>query len=95
MTVTFCGVAVGWVRRYVCMQLLSDNSHDLVVLRKIIAQMSGVEAIEDLTETQLAGQTGGPILRGETNTGRCDAPSPQNLQNPCKLLRAQILRRRT
>ena len=62
-------IELGAMMKYVCMQLLSDNSHDLIVLRKIIAQMSGVEAIEDVTETQLLGQTGGPALRGETNIG--------------------------
>jgi hypothetical protein len=55
--------------KYVAMQMLSDNCHDLVVLRKLIAQMSGVEAIEDLTNSQLLGQTGGATLRAQTNSG--------------------------
>ena len=54
--------------KYVSMQMLSGNPHDLVVLRKIVGTMSGTEAVEDLTDAQLIGQTGGPTLRAATNT---------------------------
>ena len=61
------------VIKYVSMQMLSGNCHDLVVLRKIVTTMSGVEAVEDLTDAQLIGQTGGPTLRSETNTTSASA----------------------
>ena len=54
--------------KYVSMQMISGNTHDLIVLRKIIGTMGGVEAIEDLTEAQLTGQSGGMALRNDTNT---------------------------
>jgi THO complex subunit 2 len=60
-------IELGAIMKYVGMQMISDNSHDLIVLRKIIGQMTGIEAIEDLTSAQLVGQTGGPTLRAETN----------------------------
>ena len=56
------------VIKYVSMQMISGNPHDLVVLRKIVSTMTGTEAVEDLTDAQLIGQSGGPTLRNETNT---------------------------
>lgn len=46
-------------------QLKDDNSLDLLVLKELIAKMSGIEIIEDLTETQLESQAGGENLKLE------------------------------
>ena len=53
--------------RYVAQQLISGTLEDLILLRELISAMAGLEAFEELTDTQLQGQTGGSTLRSETN----------------------------
>ena len=39
-------------------QLKGNNSLDLVVLKELVAKMSGIEVLEDMSESQLRAQAG-------------------------------------
>ncbi|ESZ99549.1 hypothetical protein SBOR_0114 [Sclerotinia borealis F-4128] len=52
--------------QYVNDQLHRGNSTDLVILKELIAQMSGIVPDTDFTDSQLAAMTGGELLRRQT-----------------------------
>ncbi|KAF7877167.1 hypothetical protein EAF04_000852 [Stromatinia cepivora] len=52
--------------QYVNDQLHRGNSTDLVILKELIAQMSGIVPDTDFTDAQLAAMTGGELLRRQT-----------------------------
>ncbi|KAA8569919.1 hypothetical protein EYC84_002259 [Monilinia fructicola] len=54
------------VIQYVNDQLHRGNSTDLVILKELIAQMSGIVPDTDFTDAQLAAMTGGELLRRQT-----------------------------
>lgn len=53
------------VFQYLTNQLVAGNSKDLVILRELIAKMSGLEPFADLSESQVMSLGGGPLLRRE------------------------------
>lgn len=50
---------------YLANRIKDSDSLDLLVLRELIAKMSGVEMIEELSPEQLEAQAGGRALRAE------------------------------
>ncbi|ORY77024.1 transcription factor/nuclear export subunit protein 2-domain-containing protein [Protomyces lactucae-debilis] len=50
---------------YVAKQLKIDNAFDLIILQDFITEMGGIRPSSDLSEEQLLGCTGGPLLRAE------------------------------
>ncbi|KAB8298693.1 hypothetical protein EYC80_000869 [Monilinia laxa] len=54
------------VIQYVNDQLHRGNSTDLVILKELISQMSGIVPDTDFTDAQLAAMTGGELLRRQT-----------------------------
>ncbi|KAM0154702.1 hypothetical protein ACHAQE_007092 [Botrytis cinerea] len=52
--------------QYVNDQLHRGNSTDLVILKELISQMSGIVPDTDFTDAQLAAMTGGELLRRQT-----------------------------
>jgi THO complex subunit 2 len=67
MSRKYASVELAALLKYVAQQLISGSLPDLIILRDLVGSMTGHEAIEDLTDVQLRGQTGGPLLRAETN----------------------------
>eukprot|EP01103_Thecamoeba_quadrilineata_P015330 TRINITY_DN480_c0_g2_i3.p1 TRINITY_DN480_c0_g2~~TRINITY_DN480_c0_g2_i3.p1 ORF type:complete len:1658 (-),score=455.84 TRINITY_DN480_c0_g2_i3:20-4993(-) len=51
---------------YIFNQMKDGNSLDLLVLKELIAKMSGIEILEDISDAQLESQSGGETLRTET-----------------------------
>lgn len=51
------------VLRYINHQVYLGNSTDLVILKELIAQMSGIVPDTDYTDDQIRQMTGGPLLR--------------------------------
>ena len=49
-------------------QLKAEESADLVVLKELILQMTGMENTENVTEEQLEALSGGPLLRKEAGS---------------------------
>lgn len=53
------------VVQYLVNSLVSGESKDLVVLRELIARMTGIEPFADLSDAQVLSLAGGPHLRSE------------------------------
>ncbi|KAI9207980.1 transcription factor/nuclear export subunit protein 2-domain-containing protein [Polychytrium aggregatum] len=53
------------ILEYMCNRLLTNETADLVILNKLIAQMSGVRPTEDSTVSQLEAMSGGETLKRE------------------------------
>ena len=58
------------VLQYVMQQLKSNQSLDLLLLKEVIAGMSGVEVYEEMSELVMEGRGGSRLLREETATVR-------------------------
>ncbi|KAI6714065.1 hypothetical protein JHW43_003382 [Diplocarpon mali] len=54
------------ILRYVTDQIYRGNSTDLVILKELIAQMSGIVPDTDFTDAQILAMTGGKELRKQT-----------------------------
>ncbi|PBP16416.1 THO complex subunit 2 [Diplocarpon rosae] len=54
------------ILRYVTDQIYRGNSTDLVILKELIAQMSGIVPDTDFTDAQILAMTGGEELRKQT-----------------------------
>jgi THO complex subunit 2 len=73
--------------QYVVNQLKDGSSLDLVLLRELIAKMSGVEIIEDMSENQLEAQAGGETLKLESQP----IPQKMNLKRSTNKLKDTLL----
>ena len=51
--------------QYLAAQLMDHATLDLLVLKEVVARMTGIEALPDLSEAQLEAAAGGPTLRAE------------------------------
>lgn len=56
------------ILQYVSNQLFAGNAKDLVILREMLATMTGVEPLANLSDTQVSSLSGGAALRGEAIT---------------------------
>lgn len=54
------------ILRYINDQIYRGNSTDLVILKELIAQMSGIVPDLDFTDAQLVAMTGGELLKKQT-----------------------------
>ncbi len=59
------GVGLTPLLRYVAVQLADDATLDLLVLKEVVARMSGVESLTDLSDAQLEAAAGSETLRAE------------------------------
>jgi THO complex subunit 2 len=75
--------------QYVNDQLYRGNSTDLVILKELIRQMAGIVPDTDFTDEQLAGVTGGQVLRKQTLIGLQDTRyKPANMITAQNLMKA-------
>jgi len=51
-------------------KILLENTLDLLLLKELIAKMGGTEIVEDVTDTQLLAQAGGPTLRADVKKNK-------------------------
>ncbi|KAG4304108.1 hypothetical protein PORY_002472 [Pneumocystis oryctolagi] len=74
---------------YVINQLKTSNTFDLVVLRELIAQMSGILPLTNLSESQLQGLAGGDYLK-QTATSLIYDSKMISSKSSLRLLRALV-----
>ena len=80
--------------RYIVHQLQNGQTTELVVLREIIRNMTGITPLPSMTDSQIVAMAGGPYLRIEaissaTRGARLD-PGDMTLKGPPRLGRALI-----
>ena len=61
-------IELGGLLQFLVYQLRDGKSLDLLVLRELVAKMSGVEFTEDVTDHQLEAQGGTLLLRSEVRS---------------------------
>ena len=74
---SFCGhlarryqdVDLASLLQYLANALKDDQSVDLLVLKELIARMTGCEALEDMSDAQIEAMAGGETLRAEAVVG--------------------------
>ena len=54
--------------QYVANQLKSEKSLDLLILKEIVLKMGGIEAAEEMTNSQIEAMAGGELLRAEAGS---------------------------
>jgi hypothetical protein len=69
--------------------LADEQSLNLLILKELIANMTGIEAVEDYSDAQLEGQAGSATLQAETATNR----TVKNKKRSCSLLMDGLKRR--
>lgn len=72
---SFCGavfkkysIELEGILQYVANQLKSENSLDLLILKEIVLKMGGIEAAEEVTNSQIEAMAGGELLRAEAGS---------------------------
>ena len=55
-------IELSGILQYIMNKLKTNETYDLVVLKELITNMSGMEATEDATAGQLEALSGGPVL---------------------------------